>query len=372
MHQLVATPAIDEHLVLRPGSRRALRIGAGRYRELREAEICPRWLVKASRQAWNLNLTDRPFACAVLVRQPTPHGFIRATHEVNLGCNYDCEHCYLGLKRFKGMQWPDRERTLGILRDVGVVWLQLTGGEPLIDRLFPDVYAYAYDLGMMIDILSNGSRLHVPRILELLTTRPPHQIVISLYGATAESYDGLTRRPGSFNKFCKGMAAGVEAGLPISLSLIVTRHNAGEVDAMKGLADRLGLPYEVYSNMSPTIHGGAQTLPSQSDEHLRKRKPFTGCNAGHTFFHVDPHGKASICKIGREPTVDLLTEGADGLRRLGEIADQLLLRQGGCTGCQLQGTCGTCMPLVQLYRKARAPLATYCQHRDPREEETAG
>jgi hypothetical protein len=26
------------------------------------------------------------------------------------------------------------------------------------------------------------------------------------------------------------------------------------------------------------------------------------------------------------------------------------------------------MPLVQLYRKAKAPLATYCQHRDPREE----
>ncbi len=43
-------------------------------------------------------------------------------------------------------------------------------------------------------------------------------------------------------------------------------------------------------------------------------------------------------------------------------ADKLLLRQGGCTGCQLQGTCGTCMPLVTLYRKAKAPLSAYCQH----------
>lgn len=369
MHDLIASPSNGEHVILRPGSRRALRIGKRRFHELRDAPRCPPWLVKASGQVWSLNLAGRSVADSVIVRKPTPHGFVRATHEVNLGCNYDCEHCYLGLKRFEGMTWPDRERMLGILRDVGVLWFQLTGGEPLIDRQFPEVYAHAHDLGMMIEILSNGSRLHDPRILDLLTTRRPHEIVISVYGATADSYDGLTRRRGAFKAFSKGMAAGIEAGLPIELSLIVTRHNADELDAMKDLADRLGLPYEVYSNMSPTIHGGAETLPSQSVEHLRKRKAFTGCNAGHTFFHVDPHGKASICKIGREPNVDLLAEGPNGLYRLAEIADGLLLRQGGCTGCQLQGACGTCMPLVQLYRKAQAPLEAYCQHRNPREEE---
>jgi hypothetical protein len=54
-----------------------------------------------------------------------------------------------------------------------------------------------------------------------------------------------------------------------------------------------------------------------------------------------------------------MAEGVEGLTRLGGIADKLLLRQGGCT---LQGTCGTCMPLVTLYRKAKAPLSAYCQH----------
>ena len=143
---------------------------------------------------------------------------------------------------------------------------------------------------------------------------------------------------------------------------------------MQAKAESLGLRHDLYVNMSPTIRGGAETLPSQSAAHLRARKPFTGCNADHSSFHVDPHGKASICKIGREPNVSLMDEGIGGLRRLGEIADSLLLRQGGCTGCtgwQLQGTCGTCMLLVQLYRKAQAPLATYCQHKHPREEATA-
>jgi len=57
--------------------------------------------------------------------------------------------------------------------------------------------------------------------------------------------------------------------------------------------------------MVPTIYGGAETLTSQSVKHLRKHKVFTGCNAAHTFFHVDPHGKASICKVGRDPHVSL-------------------------------------------------------------------
>lgn len=72
----------------------------------------------------------------------------------------------------------------------------------------------------------------------------------------------------------------------------------------------------------------------------------------------------SICKVGREPNVPLLKEGVEGLTRLADIADGLLRRQGGCTGCGLHSTCGTCMPLVTLYRQAKSPLANYCQHKD--------
>jgi hypothetical protein len=71
---------------------------------------------------------------------------------------------------------------------------------------------------------------------------------------------------------------------------------------------------------------------------------------------------ASICKVGRDPQIPLMIVGVRGLARLGGIADGLLLRQGGCRGCALSGSCGTCMPLVTLYRKAKAPLSAYCQH----------
>ncbi|WP_240804282.1 hypothetical protein [Streptomyces sp. A0592] len=136
---------------------------------------------------------------------------------------------------------------------------------------------------------------------------------------------------------------------------------------MRAWAGRLGLPWREYANMSPTIHGGAETLPTQSPEHLTRRAPFTGCPAGHTFFRVDAHGHASICKVGRDPYVDLDAEGVEGLARLGAGADPLMLRTGGCAGCTLSGSCRVCRPMARIFQEAKAPLVSYCQHGQPKE-----
>ncbi|MGH4024384.1 MAG: radical SAM protein [Pseudonocardiaceae bacterium] len=365
MHELITCPFLGEYLVTRPDSERGVKIPHLRYLELDSAasgDLLPPWLADAAQRCWGLDLAGQKVRDTVLVRKQSAYGFGRATYELNLGCNYDCEHCYLGQKRFSGLPWPDREQLLHIMRDAGVLWLQLTGGEPLIDKLFPEVYALAWDLGMMIGISSNGSRLHNSEILELLTTRRPYRLTLSVYGATENSYDALTRRRGSFRKFERSLAAAVEAGLPIKLNIVVAKQNEHEVAEMEAMAERFGLPYHVFTNMSPTIYGGPESLPAQSVEYQRKRKPFQGCGAGVTFFHSDPHGVASICKVGRDPSVDLMTEGIEGLPRLAGIADSLHTRTGGCSGCTLSGTCFTCRPLAKLYQQAQAPLGSYCQH----------
>jgi molybdenum cofactor biosynthesis enzyme MoaA len=364
-YQLIASPYPDGHLVASPGREGAVRIGASRYAALRDATPAapvPDWLAAAVLAAWGVDVTGHASGDTIMVRPETGYGYARASYELNLGCNYDCEHCYLGDKQFAGMEWPGRERLLTIMKDAGVLWLQLTGGEPLIDPLFAETHTRAYDMGMLIQISSNGSRLENPKILELLTTRRPYRLTLSLYGATEESYDGMTRRRGSFKRFMRGLAAAHEAGLHMRINNVLSNRNAHERDAMKAIADRYGIPSFEYTNITPTIHGGGDVLPSQAHEVLRRHDPYTGCNAGLTHFHADPHGKASICKIGRESQVDLITEGAEGLRKLAAIADKLVTRHGGCTGCTLQKTCGTCMPLATLYRQAKAPLETYCQH----------
>lgn len=370
MHEFIVSPCMGDYLVLRPGFPKGVKIPHLRYRELvqvaEEKEVCPSWFAAAVHQAWELEISGRLLSELVIIRRQTLYEYGRASYELNLGCNYACKHCYLGLKEFAGLPWQERERLIYTLRDAGVLWLQLTGGEPMIDKYFAAVYSLAHELGMMIEILTNGSRLSNPLMLDLLTSCRPHRITLSVYGATEASYDGLTQRRGAYKAFTHGLNAAHEAGLPLDLSVIITQDNAHEVDQMHAMAERYGVASRDYVNMSPTIYGGAESLSSQSPTHLTKRTPFTGCDAGHAFFHVDPHGMASICKVGRDPQISLLEEGVEGLNRLGGIADGLLHRQGGCAGCALSGTCGTCMPLVTLFRKAKAPLANYCQHNEER------
>lgn len=369
MHELIISPFLHSHLVLRPGQRNAVKIPRARYVQLQAIDpdgCCPDWLANTVLKLWGIDISGRPLHDSVILRAPSPLGYGRASYELNMGCNYACKHCYLGLKEFAGLDWPDRERILTAMRDAGVLWLQLTGGEPTIDRLFAATYMRAFELGMMVEVLTNGSRLSSPAILDLFRSHPPHRVTLSAYGATEASYDGLTQRRGSYRSFMKGLSAAREAGISLDLSVVITTDNAHEVDAMHAMAGRFGIEYRDYRNMSPTIYGGAESLPSQSLPHLTTPQPFTGCDAGHTSFHVDPYGRASICKVGREPSIPLADEGAEGLYRLGGIADQLLRRQGGCTGCTLTAGCGTCMPLAAKYRQAKAPLDRYCQHTERR------
>ncbi|MGH3932884.1 MAG: hypothetical protein ACRDTF_23250 [Pseudonocardiaceae bacterium] len=164
--------------------------------------------------------------------------------------------------------------------------------------------------------------------------------------------------------------------------LIVSPFLGNHLVVRPGRRNGVKIPYARYQELTQAIPGGMIPVwlagaanrawdldlsgrPVTGTVLVRPQSPF---GYGHTFFHVDPHGQASICKVGRDPQISLLDEGVEGLGRLGGIADALLLRQGGCTGCAVSGTCGTCMPLVQLYRKAKAPLITYCQHKERKED----
>ncbi|MGH8887988.1 MAG: hypothetical protein ACRDYX_23080 [Egibacteraceae bacterium] len=104
LHELIAGPFLDDYLVLRPGSPAGLRISHRKYLELGQAaaagDVCPAWLVDAARRPWDLDVAGRPVRKTVIVRTRSPYGYGRASYELNLGCNYDCEHCYLDFRSF--------------------------------------------------------------------------------------------------------------------------------------------------------------------------------------------------------------------------------------------------------------------------------
>jgi MoaA/NifB/PqqE/SkfB family radical SAM enzyme len=368
MHQVIASPQEEKFIVVRPGARAGMQIPSALYRGLAEAVETsgpvPAWLVEQARNAWGVDLDGQQSNHAVLVRPITGTGYSRATYELNKGCNFSCEMCYLPERKFQGLPLEEKTRLLDMLRDAGVLWLQITGGEPMVDPDFRAAYEYAYGTGMLLDVLTNGSRLHRPDMLELFMAMPPHKVTVSLYGATPETFDMLTRTKGGFKRVRSGLVAAKEAGVAVDITLIVTKHNAHEVEAMRAMADEFAVSWKEFGSISPTYTGDPAPLSAQAPGYLDKAAIFQDCPAGHTFFHVDPNGFVTMCKIGRENPINLMVEGLAGLTRLPAIADAQMLRTGGCTGCALSGTCRVCRPMAKAYQTAKAPLSHYCQHGD--------
>lgn len=147
MHRLIAAPFLGDRLVLNPSIGKGLKIPPLKFAELHHRaahdDAAPDWLTYAVAQHWGMDLVGRRLREAVLVRDESSYGYVRASYEINKGCDYDCPHCYLGQKKFEGISADKKLRLLEIMRDAGVVWLQITGGEPLIDRHFPLVYQAA-------------------------------------------------------------------------------------------------------------------------------------------------------------------------------------------------------------------------------------
>ena len=88
MHELIITPFLTDYLVLRPGSPGALRLPAGRYRELSRLHAagaaCPAWLAEQVARHWQRDITGRPLGELAIIRHESPYGYVRATYELNL------------------------------------------------------------------------------------------------------------------------------------------------------------------------------------------------------------------------------------------------------------------------------------------------
>ncbi len=302
-----------------------------------------------------------------VLRQPSQYRYGVASWELNLLCNYSCPHCYLGVRPNSSIGMVQRLQVIDRMAELGVLRLQITGGEPLIDAHFEETYREVYDRGIITTISTNGSWLFRPRIQELLRERPPMRITVSMYGAYQASYEGMTKTSrGTFKRFLHGLEATVGMGVKLRINIIVSTFNQDEIDDMKQLAAKYTDDYHIYDQMSATILGDDEPLMFQVDDLWRKKtlpekQSFDGCGAGVESFHVDPHGNATMCKVGRETKIDLTQEPASAMSRLALSAQLKLVRSGDCTSCTSQSACVTCPVIVEQYRSAKAGATTYCR-----------
>ena len=108
-----------------------------------------------------------------------------------------------------------------------------------------EIFAHAKAKGFAITILTNAT-LITPERADRLKVLRPHNVEISIYGATQETYERVTRIPGSFTAFITGIQLLRERRVPLVIKMPVMTLNQHEVQQAKALVEGWGIKF-VYS-----------------------------------------------------------------------------------------------------------------------------
>lgn len=154
--------------------------------------------------------------------------------EITARCNNRCRHCYINLPANDPVA-RNKELTFEQLRDVideaaslGTLWCLVTGGEPLLREDFIDVYLYLKKKGVLVSVFTNAALLE-PAHINLFKKYPPRELEVSVYGVTENTYEQVTRTPGSYNAFRRGLDLLFANRIKIQLKAMALRSNLHEM-----------------------------------------------------------------------------------------------------------------------------------------------
>ena len=120
-----------------------------------------------------------------------------------------------------------------------IFYVNIGGGEPTVRPDFWELLDYAVDHHVGVKFSTNGFRI-TPERAEKLAATDYVDVQISLDGATAEVNDHV-RGAGTYDAAMRAMANLQAAGMrDFKMSVVCTRHNIGQLDEFKAIADRYG------------------------------------------------------------------------------------------------------------------------------------
>ena len=155
--------------------------------------------------------------------------------ELTARCNNDCRHCDINLPAndhaATSAEFTAREilGLAGEAAEMGTVWCLLTGGEPLLREDFEEIYVGLKRLGLLIQLFTNAC-LVTPTHAKLLKHYPARDVEVTVYGATRETYERVTRRPGSYQAFTRGLQLLLDGGVKVRLKAMALRSTVHELD----------------------------------------------------------------------------------------------------------------------------------------------
>jgi radical SAM protein with 4Fe4S-binding SPASM domain len=323
---------------------------------------------------------------------------VNGTIELTNRCPLVCSHCYNNLPmndldaRRRELNTDEHRRVADEIAEMGCLWLLYTGGEILARRDFFDIYEHAKRAGLLITLFTNGILID-ERVADRLAALPPFVIEITLYGRTRETYERLTRIPGSFDKCMRGIELLLARNMPLKLKTVGISVNRHEIFAMKEFSESLGVEFKFDTQINPRIDCSAAPLnvrlaPEELVElDLRdsariaewKRladefhpmtqdrvatKTLYDCGGGVNAFAIDPYGDLTICTLSHFDKFNLRTGSfAEGWSWLtNDVRRRQVTRPSKCHTCGLKVVCGMCPANGELENgDPEAPVDFLCR-----------
>jgi radical SAM protein with 4Fe4S-binding SPASM domain len=310
---------------------------------------------------------------------------IAGTFELTAQCNFNCPMCYVHMTREQIDASGKRELTtkewLSIAEDAknrGMVFVLLTGGEPLMRKDFFEIYQGMKKMGLYVSINTNGSMIQ-GEILDKFIEDPPYRINISLYGGNNETYQRMCGLP-RYNEVKENIRNLKKAGINVSLNLSITPYNCHDLEQIYKDAEELDVNVKATTYMYPSIRVNGKQYGSNNrlsekeaayyavkwdkirfgEEEFRQRAINTSkliaeregcpveadngiaCRAGSSSFWMTWDGRMLPCGMMIEPVVYPLIHGFDkAWEELRTLTSQIKTPDK-CTTCSYKEVCGVC------------------------------
>lgn len=345
-------------------------------------------------------LVSELFDRAARHRQPVLGSF-----ELTSRCNLACRMCYI---RNPAGDRVARQKELAAsawlslacqARDNGMVFLLLTGGEALLRQDFFDIYEPLTRMGLMLTLFTNGTLIS-GSVADRLAEAPPSRIDITLYGATAATYEAVTGVAGSYARCCAGIEAIVKRRLSLKLKSTIIRRNASEVKMMRQMAHNWGVPYSAGCLLTKRRDGTPSDVENcrlsasecialeatdRSSDNGSTEAPFGPssvsedpnfyCHAGKTSFVVTAAGNMNACLDLALPAARPIETGFPAAwEQVQRYVDSAPLLAPACRACDARVYCSRCPawsaletntltdPVPYLCEIARARKERYARH----------
>ena len=184
---------------------------------------------------------------------------------VTYRCNLRCTFCYAGCNCTANPSGDNREMTATQIREVlcdiygkaKVPSVSFTGGEATLRKDLPDLVEYAANLGMRVNLITNGV-LVTDALARDLASAGLASAQVSLEGVCPETHEALTQVPGSFRKTIDSVRCFSDAGIRVHTHTTINRDNLPECTEMARFVKR-ELKRERFS-MNVLIPAGSATL----------------------------------------------------------------------------------------------------------------